>query len=245
MDEWDTTIGSKAYYMNVVLRESLTPLSTAEIMEEVRKRGYPEFGATASHLRRLEGKDPKRPTAFIRRVGNRFETINRSQPAAVRADHVKRQESEQPTPVSVVDDVIAVFDDNAAVLTAKRSLIEARLGQGRFRDAVLTAWNNKCAVTGSTTAAAIRASHIKPWRESSDHERLDASNGIPLIASLDALFDRGLISFADSGTILISEQLSLSERSLFGLQNARLSRPLSDKTKTFLAFHRERHGFAD
>jgi predicted restriction endonuclease len=129
--------------------------------------------------------------------------------------------------------------------TTKLTLVEARIGQGQFRRIVLAQWNNECAVTASKTVDAIRASHIKPWSESTDQERLDASNGIPLVASLDALFDRGMISFADSGAMLVSEQLNSEEQELFGLVDARLRQPLSERMKQFMRFHRARHGFGD
>ena len=48
------------------------------------------------------------------------------------------------------------------------------------------------------------ASHIKPWRESTNEERLTAGNGLLLTPSIDHLFDRGFISFDDSGETLIS-----------------------------------------
>ncbi len=50
----------------------------------------------------------------------------------------------------------------------------------------------------------LRASHIKPWRDSSNQERLDGENGFLLTPSIDHLFDRGFISFEDSGRLLIS-----------------------------------------
>ena len=73
--------------------------------------------------------------------------------------------------------------------TEKERLIAARLGQGKFRSDLLNRWQNSCAVTGSTTLAAIRASHCKPWRLATNAERLDSANGLPLVATLDALFD--------------------------------------------------------
>lgn len=245
MDEWDTTIGSKAYYMNVVLREATVPLTVVEIMEEVRRRGYPEFGAPQSHLRRLEGKDPKRPTAYVQRIGNRWTPILSSRVPAQLANVTTRNPHERMviSTSSVVEDIEAAFTNASLQPTTKKSLIEARLGQGKFREAVLTAWGSKCAVTGSTTVAAIRASHIKPWRDSTDSERLDPENGIPLVASLDALFDRGLISVDDSGMVLISNQLSADERLLFGLQNACLRCTPPERTGELLAIHRKRHGF--
>ena len=47
------------------------------------------------------------------------------------------------------------------------------------------------------------ASHIVPWKEASDNERLDVENGILLSPTIDALFDKHLISFNDDGSIII------------------------------------------
>jgi hypothetical protein len=88
------------------------------------------------------------------------------------------------------------------VLKTER-LIDARLGQGGFREALLEIWNGQCAVTGCKIKAVLRASHIKPWRHSSHHERLDPSNGILLAASLDALFDNYLVTFMEDGTMQV------------------------------------------
>ena len=123
--------------------------------------------------------------------------------------------------------------------TTKAALVNARVGQGKFRSEVLELWGNRCAVTGSETCDAIRASHIKPWRHSTDAERLDPNNGLPLVASLDALFDAGLISFASSGTLIVSSVLSKSERRIFGLNSQSLAKPPPQKTALYLAYHRD------
>lgn len=95
--------------------------------------------------------------------------------------------------------------------TTQDTLASARIGQGIFRSQVLELWDNHYSVTRSVTGAAIRASHIKPWRYSTDEERLGRYNGLPLVASLDALFDAGLISFKPSGNLIVSSILSESE----------------------------------
>src|SRR5262245_10313793 len=123
--------------------------------------------------------------------------------------------------------------------TTQRALIDARLGQGRFRRDVLQLWSHRCAVTGSRTSEAINASHIKPWRESSDEERLDPENGLPLIANLDALFDRGLISFDSSGRLMVSRLLNATEQEIFALNSRMLRRQPSARMAAYLAFHRE------
>ena len=124
-------------------------------------------------------------------------------------------------------------------VTTKEALANARVGQGAFRDRVLQIWGLRCCVTGSTTLDAIRASHIKPWRKSDDRERLDPYNGLPLIATFDALFDAGLITFAPDSKLLVSNQLDANEKELLGLDGRQLMRQPDDRTASYLAYHRK------
>lgn len=102
-----------------------------------------------------------------------------------------------------------------------------------------------CAVSSSVTEKAIRASHIKPWSECTNEERLDPNNGLPLVASLDALFDAGLISFGPTGQLLVSPKMSVDEQKLFGLVDTSLTKPPTEWMALYLAAHRRRHGFTD
>ncbi|MBR0749968.1 HNH endonuclease [Bradyrhizobium japonicum] len=121
--------------------------------------------------------------------------------------------------------------------TTRKALIDARLGTGDFRGALARRWRNQCAVTGCAISEVLRASHIKPWAESSNKERLNPANGLLLVAHIDALFDRGLISFTDAGTMLLSASLGPKDRALFRLP-ARLRSDLSSLEKRFLNHHR-------
>ena len=49
----------------------------------------------------------------------------------------------------------------------------------------------------------LAASHIKPWRDATDAERLDGSNGLLLSPHIDHLFDEGYITFASSQELVI------------------------------------------
>jgi predicted restriction endonuclease len=61
-------------------------------------------------------------------------------------------------------------------------------------------WNARCQLTSITDPDLLKASHIKPWANCTTvEERLDPMNGLLLSALWDAAFDRGLISFSDSG----------------------------------------------
>ncbi len=138
------------------------------------------------------------------------------------------------------EDLQTIISRTTADSTSRNALVDARVGQGAFRSAVLRLWHHRCAVTGSTTLDAIRASHVKPWRDSTNEERLDPMNGLPLVANLDALFDAGLISFEDSGGMLVSSSLSQYEREIYGVVGKALVRPPSTRTAAYLQYHRSK-----
>lgn len=123
--------------------------------------------------------------------------------------------------------------------TTRAALVAARLGQGRYRRELLKRWNDACAVTGCTVQAALRASHCKPWRESSNEERLDPNNGLPLVATLDALFDAGLIAFDGEGEMHVSGVLTAADRGMLGLPMSLRWRPKPPQA-AYLAHHYER-----
>jgi hypothetical protein len=122
--------------------------------------------------------------------------------------------------------------------TTRKALIDARLGQGNFRNDLMRIWNSACAVTGCTVPEVLRASHIKPWRKCTNKERLDPQNGLLLEANLDALFDDGLISFEDDGQMLISDHISTKDRSELGL-GRKLRKIPTMQLKEHLRYHRQ------
>jgi hypothetical protein len=125
---------------------------------------------------------------------------------------------------------------------AERWVIQ-RIGQDVFRAALLDYWDSRCPLTGITDPALLRASHIIPWSDCNDEERLDVHNGLLLSALWDAAFDQGLVSFADDGTPLIGPKLSEAARKSLGAYAALPLRGLRDAHRANLAVHRLRHGF--
>lgn len=113
-----------------------------------------------------------------------------------------------------------------------------RLGQGKFRDDLLARWKGSCALTGLNMPEMIRASHIKPWRESAPKERLDPDNGLPLLVHVDLLFDKGLIGFRDDGAILISNSLTTEQLAVFGVRSGLRIDGLSLGNRLYLKHHR-------
>ena len=123
--------------------------------------------------------------------------------------------------------------------TEVERLRKERIGQNVFRSALMNYWEKSCAVTGVQNPTLLRASHIVPWATcESDEERLNVHNGLLLVATLDAAFDAGLITFEDDGRILISGKLSESDQVSSGIgHHMRLAR-MNDEVRKRLAWHR-------
>lgn len=102
--------------------------------------------------------------------------------------------------------------------TEKAALVQCRVGQGVFRSQLLEEWQ-RCPLTGCDDPTLLRASHIKPWRASDNTERLDRFNGLLLAPNVDAVFDKGLITFDNSGRIVISNHLSEQNRVSLGIRD--------------------------
>ncbi|WP_405169408.1 HNH endonuclease [Paenibacillus sp. FSL H3-0286] len=122
-------------------------------------------------------------------------------------------------------------------ITTRESLSLARIGQGKFRSSLIDYWGG-CAITNCKTHSLLKASHIKPWKDSNNLERLDVFNGILLMPNYDTLFDKGLISFSNKGHIIISPSLSSNDIKIIGIKkNASIN--FEVKHQDYLTFHRE------
>ena len=120
-------------------------------------------------------------------------------------------------------------------------MVRQRIGQNKFRDALLDYWGGACAVTGVGIQAVLRASHAKPWAEcATDAERLDVFNGFLLNANLDALFDRFLISFDEQGALLIAPALVGIDLQPLGISPNMKLRWINTLHEPYLALHRAR-----
>ncbi|UTW59293.1 HNH endonuclease [Kordiimonas sp. SCSIO 12603] len=118
--------------------------------------------------------------------------------------------------------------------TDKLTNVKARIGQDKFRQALVKKWRG-CSVTGYKDCSLLIASHIKPWRLSNSTERLDPENGLLLLPNLDKLFDRRLISFNHKGNIMVSPQLV--SPSTFNVSN-NMKIYMTAKCAEYMDFHR-------
>lgn len=124
--------------------------------------------------------------------------------------------------------------------TEKQALVIARRGQGLFKRNVQKL-ETSCRITKVERIEHLRASHCKPWRDCNNRERLDGENGLLLTPSIDHLFDRGFISFDNSGLLLTSPVAHKPSLQRMGVPT---DDPIhvgsfSNGQKQYLEFHRE------
>ncbi|WP_313817831.1 HNH endonuclease [Cupriavidus sp.] len=122
--------------------------------------------------------------------------------------------------------------------TTKDQLVRARRGQGIFK-ANVKLNESKCRVTGISEIQHLRASHIKPWKDSNDEEKLNGCNGLLLSPHIDHLFDRGMISFTANGDLLVSSKLDRLVLQKWGVTEMANVGAFNDMQSEFLAYHRD------
>lgn len=124
--------------------------------------------------------------------------------------------------------------------TTREAIVQARRGQGIFRERVAKI-ELRCRITGVDKPEHLRASHCKPWRDSSNDERLDGENGLLLTPTIDHLFDRGFISFEGSGQLLVSPVAHRPSLERMGVRTdaAVDVGPFTDGQRRFLEWHQE------
>ena len=124
--------------------------------------------------------------------------------------------------------------------TDRKSLIVARRGQGLFKQRVMQI-ENRCRVTGVNNPVHLVGSHCKPWRDSSNEERLDGENGLLLTPTIDHLFDRGFIGFENSGELIVSPVAHAPSLNRMGVATDRVVNVgiFTSGQKRFLEYHRD------
>jgi 5-methylcytosine-specific restriction protein A len=125
-------------------------------------------------------------------------------------------------------------------VTERKGLVTSRVGQGAFRSSIIHRWEYQCAVTSFNKLDILIASHIVPWVEANNDERLNVHNGILLSPVYDALFDRHLISFEDRGNIILSEQIEARAFEQIGVSGKERILNFSAENHAFLERHRNR-----
>ena len=139
---------------------------------------------------------------------------------------------------SIITEIKAVENDNTIKMTEKDSIVKSRIGQGIFRKGLIEYWHG-CAISQCPLTWMLIASHIKPWRDADNQERLDPYNGLLLLPNYDKLFDLGYISFNSKGKIMYSRLLDKFDRETIGLTNNLHLVKLEEQHLKYLKYHNE------
>ena len=112
-----------------------------------------------------------------------------------------------------------------------------RLGQQKFRKGLMPLWGYKCALCKIELPALLRASHSKPWKDSTDFERVDPYNGVLLCCNHDALYDEGFIAFDGQGRLHISSQIPEEDYEKYGIHSL-MKIPRYEENKLYFKWHK-------
>jgi putative restriction endonuclease len=121
--------------------------------------------------------------------------------------------------------------------TFREQVIRARRGQGVFRSNVLLR-EGYCRVTKVHGRKHLKASHIKPWRDGTDAERLDGANGLLLSPHIDHLFDQGYITFSPGQRLLIVPEIRDSLLDAWGIDGSVGVGEFTPEQSAYLDYHR-------
>ena len=121
--------------------------------------------------------------------------------------------------------------------TFREQIVRARRGQGVFRANVLLR-EESCRVTRVSEPRHLKASHIKPWRDATDAERLDGANGLLLSPHIDHLFDEGYITFSSNQELVIVPEVRNKLLDAWGIDAGVHVGEFSGEQNAYLDYHR-------
>ena len=121
---------------------------------------------------------------------------------------------------------------------------KARIGQQFFRASVMSAYNERCCITGLSLPALLVASHIVPWSVD-EHNRVNPRNGLLLSTLHDKAFDAGFLTIDDELIVHVSHKhLPTNDEflasAIANYDGQSISRPEKfEPDRRFLHYHRE------
>lgn len=141
-----------------------------------------------------------------------------------------------------MEDINREFEniDKETLKTETEAIVKSRIGQDKLRKELLNK-SHCCELCGINLEEILVASHIKPWKDSDNNEKLDVENTLLLCAMHDALFDKGLISFGKDGKIIISKYLDENMQALLNIHDESRINNVSERKAKYLEYHLSKH----
>ncbi|MDN7246993.1 HNH endonuclease [Planococcus shenhongbingii] len=139
-------------------------------------------------------------------------------------------------------EVIRTTEHNPLVPLIAETILEAKTkmqrGEQQFRKRLTPLWNKLCPLCGMDLEPVLKASYAKPWKDSSDPERLDPYNGVLLCSNHDSMYSYGLITINANGKLQISATIPEEKYSDYGL-SARLRIPVYPENSGYFKWHKK------
>lgn len=223
--------------IEIVLRDSEQPLDCRTITDEILSRD----------LYRTQGQTPLNTVRYeLNRHPDKFKRISGSTLYTLADGNINvRQEIDNDNWENLVNTLKRQYEteiNNPGKKTEIEQLVKQRIGQNILRNYLLNSeneWNGCCPFTKIKDRDLLRVSHIKPWEDCDDNERLDPSNCILLSSLWDAAFDRALVTFDNQGKPVFSEYLCNEARIIMNC-NRNIHIHINRKRERFLKLHRQK-----
>ena len=148
-------------------------------------------------------------------------------------DYIKNYSNDYEERIETVEK-----DLSDAVGEERDAIVKVRVNQDKFREGLLKRFHSKCCLCGVDDEPLLRASHVKPWAVSDEHEKLDLANGLLLCPNHDKLFDAGYISFDENGKIIISDEISNNSKVFMNVHEDMIIEVTEDNAE-YIKYHRE------
>lgn len=166
-----------------------------------------------------------------RDLGN-FKSALRKYLSFIDSDYTKIQDE------TILSEIKKVEKNDNLEYTEIQSIKKSRIGQGLFRNNLIQYWKG-CSISGYQFVDILIASHIKPWVDSNNTERLNTYNGLLLLPNFDKLFDKGYISFNSNGKIIFSRFFPETDRHLLNITPDTALKKVEEKHFSFLKYHND------
>lgn len=105
-----------------------------------------------------------------------------------------------------IEDVIKPLTYNSDIETERTVTIKQRINQSFFRDAVLSAYDYRCCITGLSCTELLEACHIVDWAID-EKNRVNPQNGLCMNTFFHKAYDKHYIGITPDYEIKISDRL--------------------------------------
>lgn len=137
-----------------------------------------------------------------------------------------------------LDSIILEVNQNPNAF--KEAIVKVRTSQTKYRDNLMIKWEYKCGLTSISKIELLEACHIKPFCECDNDEYYDLNNGIILAPTIHKLFDKFLISFDNSGKIMLSKRMNGTDLNQLNLKKSMTLNFYNNQIEMYLKLHRSK-----